>query len=390
MRPLPDRLNDELERQRLAPSTPTQETQPWPASDSEVEELVALAHRLQQAPQLRVDPTFARRLEEQMLARSAALHRQPRHRRFAWPFPRLMSAHPALSGALALLLLVILLGGSVLAAAAQVADPTNPLYAVKHWEQQVQVSLAGSSTAQAELDLQFARDRLSTLAGLADPGHAGAYRQALAELDEQLHIAFQAVAALPAGPDHSRLSGELAALQADARQSLLGLLPRLAVPERLATTDELGRLGGSVPRLTSVVLTLPAHPNGQATISISGNDLQPGAQLLVNGQPVLASGTLQNGLYLFTVNWKGSQHPQSIGLMNPDGTAAQTTTITLRAAPGSSGSGNGNGNGSGNGNGNGGNGSNGSGSSNSNNGSGNGRGSSSGNDNGHNNSSGGG
>ena len=123
-----------------------------------------------------------------------------------------------------------------------------------------------------------------------------------------------------------------------------GLLLRLALPERLATTEELGRLGATVPQLTSVTVTLPAHGNGQATVSISGTDLQPGATLLVNDQPVVATGTLQQGVYVFLANWKGKQHPHTVGLMNPDGTAAETTAITLKSPTGN-GSGNGNGNG---------------------------------------------
>jgi hypothetical protein len=43
-------------------------------------------------------------------------------------------------------------------------------------------------------------------------------------------------------------------------------------------------------------------------------------------------GSWQNGEYVFVTNWVGNQHPQSIGIVNPDGTAAQTTTITLNSS----------------------------------------------------------
>jgi len=93
---------------------------------------------------------------------------------------------------------------------------------------------------------------------------------------------------------------------------------------------------------------LPAHPNGHAIVNISGDDIQPGAQLLVDSQLVEARSSLQNDLNVFVANWAGNQHPRSIGILNPDGTAAQTTTITLQI-PNDHDNGNGGGNGNGNG-----------------------------------------
>ncbi len=360
MNPLDERLNDRLERQNIR-SWNTEEPSDWPQSashasrhDPEVDALVALARCLQAAPPLQVDADFARRLEMRILAHNAALRRRrPASARWDWLFPRSLWAHPIPGVALILCILVLLLGTGMLVVAAQVSNPSSPLYVVKHWEQHVQLSLAGSSADRAELDLQFARDRLNTLAELADSAHAEAYRQALVELDQQIGNATQAINTLPAGPDRDRLSGELATLKADARHTLRGFLFRLALPERLATTEELGRLGDSVPHLYSVEITLPAHPNGQTTISITGDDLQPEAQLLVNGGQVETHGSLQIGVYVFVANWTGNQHPQSIGILNPDGTVAQTTTITLKIS-GGAGGGNGNGSDKGGGNGNGG------------------------------------
>jgi Domain of unknown function (DUF5667) len=350
-----ERLNDRLERGEKHPlsgselsrrfSLPTGALDP----DPEVDELVTLARHLQASPQLQVDPSFARRLEGRLLQRHASLHqKQSRHR---WSFPPLWGAHPAFALALGLCLLILLLGSGVLAVAAQVSNPENPLYAVKHWEQQVQVSLANSPESRAALDVQFARERLSALAGLAGPAHAQAYRQALADFDQQVSAAASAIQGLSSEADRTRLGSQLAALEGEARHTLRGLLPRLALAEALLTTDELGRLGETVPRLRSVEIALPAHPNEQATISITGDDVQPGAQLLVNGRVTNAQGFFQAGSYVFTTGWNGEQQPQSIGILNPDGTVAQTTAITLKSA---NGNGNGNSNNGAHGNGNGG------------------------------------
>jgi hypothetical protein len=52
----------------------------------------------------------------------------------------------------------------------------------------------------------------------------------------------------------------------------------------------------------------------------------------MDGQAVEAQGSFQNGLYVFTLSWSGSQLPKDIGIMNTDGTAAQTTAITLKSS----------------------------------------------------------
>ena len=354
MKPLPERLNDRLERQSartskgeespgglLSPPAQTSHIDPG------VDELVDLAHRFQSASPLEIDPDFARQLEQRVLMHNAALRLQQFRRRRS--FPRLWGAHPFFGVALSFCLLLLLLGTGVLVGAAQVSNPANPLYAVKRWEQHVQVSLVNSSENQAEMDLRSARDRLNTLAKLVDS--AEAYNQALADLDQQISTASKAINALPAGGHHDRLVGELAAFEADARSTLRLLLPQLALPERLVTSSELGHLGDNVPRLKSVAIALPAHPNGRATISISGQGVQPGAQLLVDGRLVMVQGSLQNGLYVFVVDWVGNLHPQSIGILNPDSTAVQTSAITVKT---SDEHGNGNSNSGGNGNGNGG------------------------------------
>ena len=354
-----ERLNDRIERaerqsvssNRLVLRLSSDPTDA-PGLDAEVDELVTLASHLQTSPQLQADPSFARRLEETLLQRHAVLHQKQSRPR--WSFPPLLRAHPAFAIALGLCLLILLLGSGVLTVAARVSNPENPLYGVKSWEQQVQVSLASSPESRAELDVQFAREKLGTLAGLATPAHAQAYRAALAEFDQQVRAAAGAIQGLSSATDRAHLSSELAALEREARHTLQGLLPQLALTERLLTTDELGRLGETVPRLLSVEVVLPAHPNGRATISVTGDDLEPGAHLLLDGQDTGAQGFLQNGSYVFTIGWNGDQHPQSIGMLNPDGTVAQSTAITLNSANGSVTGNNGNGTSGPHGNGNGG------------------------------------
>ena len=185
MKPLPERLNERLEQRNARSSYCEEPSVSALTRDPEADALVVLALRVQAAPPLQVDPDFARQLEQRILVRNAALHLERPVR--GWSFPRLLRAHPVFRVALGLCLLLLLLGTGVLVAAAPATNPDSPLYVVKHWEQQMQVSLAHSPENQAHLDLQFAQDRLKTLVTLADAAHAQAYSEALIELDQQSH-----------------------------------------------------------------------------------------------------------------------------------------------------------------------------------------------------------
>ncbi|HZU70280.1 MAG TPA: DUF5667 domain-containing protein [Ktedonobacteraceae bacterium] len=357
MNPLYEHLNDELERQngsfwsaQTSPDLP-QSTLPDFDSDQEVQALVAIARRIQLAPAVQVDADFADRLEQRILVHNA-VQRMRRAQISRWnrlSVRSLLRAHPVFSIALSCCLLVLLLALGIVIASAQITNPNNPLYAINQWEQDVRLSLSGSPVARAELDLQFAADRLNTLADLANPSDTQAYEQQLEDLSQQVENAVQAINQIPAGTQRSQLQSNLAALETHARQVLRGFLPRLNLQERLATTDALADLGDTVPHLQSVQLILPPHSGELATIIIDGSGLESGAQLVIDGQVMGNNGSLNNGVDTFMVRWNGNNNQQSytIGILNPDGTFAQ---ITLVGSSWSAGNGNGNGGGNGNGN----------------------------------------
>lgn len=332
MRPLEERLNDRLEQMRagqsdqhlsgFVPYSPDAE------QDPELESLVALARHLQTMRQIQVDPNFAHRLEHRVILRAARLRMRGINRKRAFlPFLRF---RPALAAVLGLCLLFIVLSTGLLAFAAQVTNPSNPLYGLKRWEQHVQISLAGGPSAQVALDFQFARDSLHMLSMLATPSHAAAYEQALADLNQHLQNAATVIDTLPAGAQRAQLSDELTSVQANAVHVLRGLLSGLALPERLATTAQLARLGDTVPRLNEATLIFPSHSNGRTTLTLSGSDLQAGAQLLIDDRLSGVFGTLQNGQLVFAfTNWQSSRHPHRLILLNPDGTAAQINSIRI-------------------------------------------------------------
>jgi hypothetical protein len=356
MKPQRERLYDRLEQMlwhaRPQKRYPDGSIPDVAENEQELEHLVVVAQRLRTMPQVQVASDFAGQLEKQILRRAAELRlQQSTSKRGFLPTLRL---RPALVGTLGFCLLFLILSTGLLAFAAQVSNPANPLYALKRLEQHLQISFAGNQSGQAVLDLQFAHDSLSTLSSLADPAHAAAYEQALADLDQNLGNAAAAINTLPADTHHAQLAAELTSLQADAVHVLRSLLSGLSFAERLATTAHLAHLGDTVALVLAGVVTLPSHPNGHALVSLSGKNLQAGAQLLVDGRLTGVTGTLQHGQLIFAfTSWNGARHPHVLSILNPDGTAAQTTTITTHVGVGdgngNANSNNKNGNGNGNG-----------------------------------------
>src|SRR5258708_1540383 len=150
--PLPERVNERLEERMAHSWNGVQHTSGY---DPEVDQLAALAHRLQSASPLQVRPDFARQLERRLLVRNA--ERRQQRTAPGWSFPRLFQARPVVGAIMCLCILLLLAGTGTLVAAAQAADPKRPLYTLKRWEQHVQVSLfAPSAESQAELNLQAA------------------------------------------------------------------------------------------------------------------------------------------------------------------------------------------------------------------------------------------
>ncbi len=334
MKSLPDRLNEQLENQnRLRHG----KNQLWqgsiPAHDSipEVDELAKLAQYLQMAPQLQVEPGFTARLETRMLAHSVAQSRQSRMQttqsRTYSPF--LLLLRPQFVFVITSLVLLLIGTTSVLTAAAQVTDSGNPLYSVKRWEQGVQRTLTVSATDRTGLDEQIAQEQLNTLAKSGDPTHASTYQQALANLNQQINTFAQSVATLPAGAERDSFQAKLVTLKANARQTLRGLLPQLSLAEKQSTTTELGRLGDTIPHIDSATVTGLMSFGTQTIVQLTGNNIQTGARLLINDQLTESTLFLQHNTYVSVLNGSSQQRPDTIGILNPDGTIAQTTAITF-------------------------------------------------------------
>lgn len=247
---------------------------------------------------------------------------------------------PAWGRALAAACVLLALGSGLFAAAAN-AQPGSPLFGLHRAQQWAQVALASPSD-KARLHLQYAGDALAALDHAAAQ-HSGdpAYASALDTLQSELAAAASSIAALPAGQTHDTLAAQLAALQQRARDDLRAALPGLGWDDRVATTAALGALGESVPRITSAAIHEIAGQDAQAAthgthavrIVVSGGGFVAGTQMVINGQVAGTVLSVSGGMLIAQLSLDpSSARIVSIGVENPDGTAAQTADVGHGAA----------------------------------------------------------
>jgi hypothetical protein len=225
--------------------------------------------------------------------------------------------------------LLLIIGGSTLTAAAA-AGPGTPLYGLHRWEQNVQVSMAGSAGDRTRLHLTYAQDALAALDAAAARHHVGApYDDALATFRDEMTAASATLDSVPASGEHDDLTAQLAQVRAQGRADLRTALVALPWSDRVATTSTLATIGDSVLQVAHA----SAEPLGQGhhlwQITITGAGFQQGAVLLVDGQPAGAVTSVTATTLVAQLSRDDSaQLPASVGVANPDNTAAATRTIS--------------------------------------------------------------
>ncbi|HEY7416312.1 MAG TPA: DUF5667 domain-containing protein [Ktedonobacteraceae bacterium] len=300
--------------------------------DNEVREMAMLARYLQTAPDLQPLPAFALGLERKVLAQSIR-RRQAKEAQGRWHWLFGKGRVPRMRIAIAVLLFCIFTSTSTLfAMAATVSNPNSPLYRVKDWEQQAQLTLANSPQGRAAIALQIIQDRLNALPSLTSASHATAYQQALVEIKQQMDAVTSIINTLPAGSNRQNLSNKLATTKTDASHTLYDALPKLPFAEQLTTTTMLGQLGLPVPSIQSATAVITTSPASQATITVTGTYLTSTMHLMVNNSVVASGCVLQQNSCTFTLPWHGRSSLKSIAIINTDCTAAQTTSISLTDA----------------------------------------------------------
>ncbi|HEX9068854.1 MAG TPA: IPT/TIG domain-containing protein [Ktedonobacterales bacterium] len=233
-------------------------------------------------------------------------------------------------------MLALLLGVTTLAAARN-AEPGQALYGVRRWEQGLNGSLTSQAGNRVRLHLQYASEALAAFTAAVNAGSGSqAYSDALQTLSDETAAAKVALNDVPAGREQSDLDGQVEQLQADARAGLHASLPALGWHDRIIVSSAIANQGESVVRITNVTMVRVTKLNITSwRITITGSGFEPGAVVLVNGSPSVSTSTMT--ATSLTIQLPGSafrDRPISIGVGNPDETAAATSTFTREADEG--------------------------------------------------------
>lgn len=201
--------------------------------------------------------------------------------------------------------------------------PGDPLYALKRFEQQMAVSNASNPADRAQVQITQLQSQIADLQAEISDGRSDAdILQALNVVATSTHDSQAAVAALPAGTARDDAEQSLENTLQDEQTTLYNLLGRVDWSLRLALTGQLGALGVSIP--TVIKVTVTGGPNNTLTLKLTGTNFASGARLVINGR-VRGTVSQNTGTTLTaTINESDWHEDESaVGVLNPDGTAAQ-------------------------------------------------------------------
>jgi hypothetical protein len=318
--------------------TPRQSAPSSAESDPELAPLLDAARQVRALSAAQPDAHFAEALRARMLTRAAEIRlarpislpaaRDPR--RPLRQAVRFSTSIPMRRPLVAAAVLVVALGTGTLTAAAA-APPGSPLFGLHRAEQSLRAAATSDASAKAQLHLGYARQWLAAVrvAATRQQG-SNTYLSALQALREEDGAAATAIAAISDGATRRALAGQLARLRAEEGATLGAALANIGWPERIATTQALGALGVSVPRITSAQLEV----RGESWhITITGSGFLPGAVLLVDGQALTVETQLSATQIEAQVPRARSRVlPHTLGVGNPDGTAA-ASAVTPGSRP---------------------------------------------------------
>jgi hypothetical protein len=223
-------------------------------------------------------------------------------------------------------------------AVAAYASPGSALYTVRRWQEDARSNLANSDAERAQLYIQYATDALDALDAAVAQHDSNGYSEALNRFTDEFGQAIAALAQVPSGADHDRLSASLDELRARGHSDLRSALPSLSWSSRVATTSALREVGETVLAVTRVSGVRSGSYGARLwTLTISGSGFQNGAVLLVDGRPAGHVVILTPTRIVAQLVGGGQEDAltRRIGVGNPDGTAATSpvTEIHDDAAP---------------------------------------------------------
>ena len=159
------------------------------------------------------------------------------------------------------------------------------------------------------------------------------YTDALVTFEQEVQAATTSLdSVVSSGTDQSALSAQLSQLRAQGRADLHVALTVLPWSGRVMTTAVLSDIGDTVLQVnkaTMVYFEDSSQDQHLWQITVTGSGFAPGAALLVNGQ--LAGTTISVTPTTLVAQMTGDNSgplPGSIGVANPDNTAAETSSIS--------------------------------------------------------------
>lgn len=225
----------------------------------------------------------------------------------------------------ALAVVVVLLFASVgITTVAANSLPGDTLYGIRQLEQHVALAWTGDQSARASLQLTQLQQAIADLSTVVSKHRSdAAISEALATVAADTQASQKAVHGLPEGQPRVALEQTLANTLFDERTSLHRLLSQVGWSQRVAFTRQLGALGEAVPSITGV--TVSWGSNDTLTLLITGKNFAPGARLVIDESSrgvVLQGSTTSLQVSVHTSDMP-SHMMSTIGVVNPDGTAAQ-------------------------------------------------------------------
>jgi hypothetical protein len=207
------------------------------------------------------------------------------------------------------------------------AEPGSPLFAVRQAGENAQANFASSPTQKVSIELQHAQDRLNNLNNVVRSGDNDGYGPALAALRDAEKSVVSDLASVPAGNDRNTLAAQIDTFQSNEQAGLFGAFRILNWPNRLASTQALGELGVSVPKVTSAEVR--SVGNSGHVLVVTGAGFQPGAVFYLNGHQISAAGAVSATSATFPLSDQDRHNLRGdLGIQNPDGTAASAARVT--------------------------------------------------------------
>jgi hypothetical protein len=236
---------------------------------------------------------------------------------------------------LAVILLIALGAGLLLVAAS--APPASPLYSIRRAQQSISVRVAANKPDEVELHVSYAGQALAELADAVSKYDLERYRAALSTMIEEDKAALAVVTAVPAGDQRTRLVAQVTTLRAREVNGLRAALPALGWHDRILTTSVLAGLDVSAPSVTNADIIEADTVKGSKNVwqvTVTGHGFQFGAILLVNGSQRAAVVSVTDNVLIAEVSDGSIPGSASVGVGNPDNTAANALRVTRRDTDG--------------------------------------------------------